>query len=69
MAQSPWEASRFSVSQEIPRILWNPKFFYGPYELSMILADNDDNDDDKNNRFSLFDNNTSFKSTKYMCKF
>jgi hypothetical protein len=26
MEQSPsWEANRFSVSQEIPRILWNPK--------------------------------------------
>ena len=26
MAQSPsWEANRFSASQEIPRILWNPK--------------------------------------------
>jgi len=27
MEQSPsWEANRFSASQEIPRILWNPKF-------------------------------------------
>ena len=26
MGQSPsWEANRFSASQEIPRILWNPK--------------------------------------------
>ena len=26
MEQSPsWEANRFSASQEIPRILWNPK--------------------------------------------
>jgi len=26
MKQSPsWEANRFSASQEIPRILWNPK--------------------------------------------
>jgi hypothetical protein len=26
MQQSPsWEANRFLVSQEIPRILWNPK--------------------------------------------
>ena len=24
--KSPWEANRFSASQEIPRILWNPKF-------------------------------------------
>jgi hypothetical protein len=27
--QSPsWEANRFSTSQEIPRILWNPKVYY-----------------------------------------
>jgi len=27
MEQSPfWETNRFSASQEIPRILWNPKF-------------------------------------------
>ena len=26
MVQSPsWEANRFSASQEIPRILWNPE--------------------------------------------
>jgi len=30
MEQSPsWEASRFSASQEIPRILWNPRALYG----------------------------------------
>ena len=29
MKQSPsWEANRFSASQEIPRILWNPKVYY-----------------------------------------
>ena len=29
MEHSPsWEANRFSASQEIPRILWNPKFHY-----------------------------------------
>jgi len=25
MEQSPWKANRFSASQEIPHILWNPK--------------------------------------------
>ena len=28
MHQSPWEANRFSASQEIPCILWNPKVHY-----------------------------------------
>ena len=29
MEQSPsWEANRFSASQEIPRISWNPKVYY-----------------------------------------
>jgi hypothetical protein len=28
MEQSPWEANQFSASQEIPRILWNPKAHY-----------------------------------------
>jgi len=28
MEQSPWEANRFSASQEIPHILGNPKVHY-----------------------------------------
>ena len=32
MEQSPWEANRFSASQEIPRILWDPKFHYRIHE-------------------------------------
>jgi len=28
MEQSPWETNRFAASQEIPRILWNPKFHH-----------------------------------------
>jgi hypothetical protein len=28
MEQSPWEANRFVASQEIPRILRNPKVYY-----------------------------------------
>jgi len=28
MEESPREANRFPASQEIPRILWNPKVLY-----------------------------------------
>ena len=28
MEQCPWQANRISASQEIPRILWDPKFHY-----------------------------------------
>jgi hypothetical protein len=32
MKQSPCEAKRFSASQEIPCILWNPTFYYHIYK-------------------------------------
>jgi len=42
MEKSPsWEANRFSASQEIPHILWNPQIHYRVYmspQLSLSWA-------------------------------
>jgi hypothetical protein len=38
MEQSPsWEANRFAASQEIPRILWNPKVDYISYKCPPLV--------------------------------
>ena len=40
MEQSPsWEANRFPASQEILRILWNPKVPYPIHKYNLIYSD------------------------------
>ena len=34
---SSWEANRFSASQEIPHVLWNPKVHYRIYKCPTLV--------------------------------
>jgi hypothetical protein len=36
--QIPWEANRFAASQEISRILWNPKVYYPIYKRAPTVS-------------------------------
>jgi hypothetical protein len=39
MEQSPsWEANWFAASQEIPRVLWNPKVHYRTHNMPLQLT-------------------------------
>jgi hypothetical protein len=82
MEQSPsWEANRFSSSQEIPRILWNPKVHYRIYKhpppLSLSRASSIQslpiiltvsvNKPYTNPRLGCYFNHNSGESSEYVC--